>query len=114
MLNPISSTAVIASTGRRARRRDWNAYRATTAPGMSSFGSSHGSTAISAKHEYALRRGGRGATRKASNAAPHSAAAADSSGYTAVDQPTSGGDSPTASVAPIAQGSGTTRTASRY
>ena len=39
---------------------------------------------------------------------------AASSGYTALPYARNGGDSVTASVAPIAHGSGTTRSASRY
>ena len=58
---------------------------AIAAPGSRYIGPSHGRAASSPKHPYASRRLGRSAARTASSAAPHSAAAAASSGYTAVE-----------------------------
>ena len=101
----------------RPRLRDRQRARAAatpiTAPAGTNFVPSQGSAPSSAKHPNASGRVIRSCSRNASRAAPASAVAAASSGYTALPYAINGGESATANVAPIAHGSGTTRSASR-
>ena len=113
MLNRDSSTAPTASTRRRERHSARAATNPTTAPARANFVPSHGSSPSSAKQPKARRREGCTPGPTTSRAAPARAAAAVSSGYTALPYARNGGLSPTARVAPTAQGSGTTRSASR-
>ncbi len=100
------------------RLRERHSVRAAktpiTIPAGTNFVPSHGSVPSSRKQPNASGRVIRSWSRNASSAAPASAVAALSSGYTAVPYAMNGGESVTASVAPIAHGSGTTRSASRY
>ena len=85
-----------------------------TIPAGTNFVPSHGKLPSNRKQPTARGRVISSWSRSASSPAPASAVAAASSGYTALPYATNGGDSVTASVAPIAHGSGTTRSASRY
>ena len=85
-----------------------------TTPAGTNFVPSHGSVPSRRKQLAAALREMCSCNRNASSAAPTSAVPAASSGYTALPYATKGGETVTASVAPIAHGSGTTRSASRY
>ncbi|MEA2386314.1 MAG: hypothetical protein QOJ22_488 [Thermoleophilaceae bacterium] len=98
----------------RARTSARPAKNPITTPAGTNLVPSHGSAPSSAKHTNASGRVTRSSNRRVSSAEPASAVAAGSSGYTALPYARTGGESPTASVAPIAHGSGATRSASRY
>jgi hypothetical protein len=112
--NSDSSTAPTASVRRRARQIERAANTPITTPASTNLVPSQGSVPSRRKHSDASRHVTRVSSRTASRAAPASALAAASSGYTALLYASTGGLSPTASAAPIAHGSGTTRSASRY
>ena len=109
-----SSVPPIDSSRRRARHRLRPAAKPTTAPAGRYFTPSQGSRPSSANSTNVSRREMRSLWRRVSSRAPARQTPATSSGSTEVACTSTGGDRPTATVAPIAHGSGTTRNASRY
>jgi hypothetical protein len=79
-LNSDSSTAPTASVRLRARHKVRAANPPITSPGSANLVPSHGSTPSSAKQPKAARQPGRSSRRRASSAAPLSAAPAVNSG----------------------------------
>jgi len=79
-----TSTAPTASVRRRARQIARTANAPTTTPAATNFVPSHGSDPRRAKQSAASCHRTRAESRTARSAAPASAAAAGSSGYTAV------------------------------
>lgn len=112
-LNSATSTDPTASVPRRARRSERTASAPIISPASTNLVPSHGSAPSRTKQANASRRRTRSDSRSASSAAPASAAPALSSGYTAVPYAMNGGERPSVAAAPIAHGSGTTRSASR-
>ncbi|MEA2406893.1 MAG: hypothetical protein QOE69_1012 [Thermoleophilaceae bacterium] len=82
--NSDNSTVPTASVLRRARQSERAANAPITTPAGTNFVPSHGSALSSRKQATASLRDTRSCSRSASSAAPASAAAALSSGYTAV------------------------------
>jgi hypothetical protein len=80
----VTSTAPTASVRRRATQIDRAANAPITTPAGTNFVPSHGTAPSSRKHSAASGHVTRAHSRTASSVAPASAAAAASSGYTAV------------------------------